>query len=305
MEYEVFKQHIRDGVEAQTKKGGKVLVNHIIKNNGRELDGLVILDEGCNVAPTIYLNSYYEQYQDGRKISDIIKEIINIHKSNKDNLKFASDMFNDYNNVKDKVVYKVINYDKNSKLLLDVPHRKMLDLAIVYYCLLEQDKGISATALIHNSHLKSWNITEEELYEDAIINTPKLLKSCIRPMSAVLREMIEIDDDDDNDDKEERDTQLIGREGEMYVLTNENRVNGAACMLYEKVLDKFADLMQADLYILPSSVHEVIILPKQSTYDKKMLQDMVREVNVEGVAADEVLSDNVYEYSRKDRMIKL
>lgn len=302
MEYEVFKQHIRDGVEAQTKKGGKVLVNHIIKNNGRELDGLVILEEGCNVAPTIYLNSYFEQYQDGRKISDIVKDIINIHKSNKNNLKFASDMFNDYNNVRDKVVYKVINYDKNLKLLLDVPHKKMLDLAIVYYCLLDQDKGMSATALIHNSHLKSWNITEQQLYEDAIINTPRLLKSCIRPMSTVLREMIEAEDDED---RGEGDTQLIGREGEMYVLTNENRVNGAACMLYEKVLDKFADLMESDLYILPSSIHEVIILPKQSAYDKKMLQDMVREVNVEGVAADEVLSDSVYEYSRRDRMIKM
>lgn len=302
MEYEVFKQHIRDSVEAQTKKGGKVFVNHIIKNNGRELDGLVIMEEGCNVAPTIYLNSYYEQYQDGRKISDIVREITGIHKANKNNLKFASDMFNDYANVKDKVVYKVINYDKNLKLLADVPHKKMLDLAVVYYCLLEQDKGMSATALIHNSHMKSWDITEEQLYEDAIINTPRLLRSCIKPMSAILREMIEVEEDDE---KEESDTQLMGREGEMYVLTNENRVNGAACMLYEKVLDKFADLMETDLYILPSSVHEVIILPKQSTYDKKMLQDMVREVNVEGVAADEVLSDNVYEYCRKDKMIKL
>ncbi len=302
MEYEVFKQHIRDSVEEQTKKGGKVFVNHIIKNNGRELDGLVIMEEGCNVAPTIYLNSYYEQYQDGRKMSDIVREIIDIHRANKNNLKFASDMFNDYANVKDKVVYKVVNYDKNLKLLMDIPHRKMLDLAIVYYCLLEQDKGMSATALIHNSHIKSWNITENQLYEDAIINTPRLLRSCIKPMSTILREMIEIEDDDE---KEESDTQLIGREGEMYVLTNENRVNGAACMLYEKVLDKFADLMEADLYILPSSVHEVIILPKQNSYDKKMLQDMVREVNVEGVATDEVLSDNVYEYCRKDRMIKL
>ncbi len=302
MEYEVFKQHIRDSVEEQTKKGGKVFVNHIIKNNGRELDGLVIMEEGCNVAPTIYLNSYYEQYQDGRKMSDIVREIIDIHRANKNNLKFASDMFNDYANVKDKVVYKIVNYDKNLKLLLDIPHRKMLDLAIVYYCLLEQDKGMSATALIHNSHIKSWNITENQLYEDAIINTPRLLRSCIKPMSTILREMIEIEDDDE---KEESDTQLIGREGEMYVLTNENRVNGAACMLYEKVLDKFADLMEADLYILPSSVHEVIILPKQNSYDKKMLQDMVREVNVEGVATDEVLSDNVYEYCRKDRMIKL
>lgn len=302
MEYEVFKQHIRDGVEAQTKKGGKVLVNHVIKNNGRELDGLVIMEEGSNIAPTIYLNSYYEQYKDGRNISDIVKEIMNIHKSNKDNLKFASDMFNDYANVKDKVVYKVINYDKNLKLLTDVPHKKILDLAVVYYCLLEQDRGMSATALIHNSHMKSWNVTEEQLYEDAIINTPKLLKSCIKPMSAMLREMIEVEGEDE---KEDGDTQLMGREGEMYVLTNANRVNGAACMLYEKVLDKFADLMEADLYILPSSIHEVIILPKESSYDKKMLQEMVREVNIEGVAADEVLSDNVYEYCREDRMIKL
>ena len=91
----------------------------------------------------------------------------------------------------------------------------------------------------------------------------------------------------------------------MYVLTNESSLNGASCILYEDVLYDFAHEIDNDLYILPSSIHEVILLPKLSIYEKKELVNMVREVNTEGVDADEVLSDNVYEYNRKDRIITM
>lgn len=302
MEYEVFKQHIKECVQAQIRKGGKVFVNHVIKNNGKELDGLVIMEEGSNVAPTIYLNAYYAQYQEGKSVEDIVTEVINLHELNKNNLNFASDLFDDYANIKEKIVYKVINYEKNEKLLEDIPHKRILDLAVVYYCLLEQDKGISATALVHNSHLKGWNITEEQLYNDAVYNTPKLLKSCIKPMSVLLREMME---NGGECEEEIEETRVPAQEGEMYVLTNQSRVNGAACILYEKVLEQFANMVASDLYILPSSVHEVIILPKHGAYNKKMLEEMVREVNEEGVSADEVLSDNVYEYCRSEKTIIL
>ena len=92
---------------------------------------------------------------------------------------------------------------------------------------------------------------------------------------------------------------------DMYVLTNESKLNGAACILYENVLYDFAQKLGADLYILPSSVHEVILLPKLSMFEKDELVNMVKEVNTEGVAADEVLSDHVYEYNRTERLITM
>ena len=165
---------------------------------------------------------------------------------------------------------------------------------------------MSATALIHNEHLKKWGITEDTLYDDALKNTPVLLKSSITPMSSLLHEIAK-------ECKDERAVKVVDEiesdegigEEALYVLTNSSRVNGAACMLYDNLLGSFAEVIHADLYILPSSIHEVILLPKINTFNKSDLLNMVREVNEQGVAEDEVLSDNVYEYNRKDGVITL
>ncbi len=301
MDYELFKECVKERIDQKVKKGDKTVINHILKNNGCELDGLVIMEKDSNVAPTIYINSYYDELMHGRSIESIVDEIFAIHERNKLGFKINPQLFNDYENIKQSIVYKVINYDKNEKLLKDVPHKRILDLAVVYYCLIEQNKGINATALIHNGHLKAWKITEETLHNDAIINTPNLLKSYIRPMSKILNDMAK----EMNMNEELGEISLLDMEGDMYVLTNRSKINGAACMLYEAVLEKFADKVKSDLYILPSSVHEVIILPKHDGYDKELLASMVREVNADGVSKEEVLSDNVYEYNRKDKIITL
>lgn len=96
---------------------------------------------------------------------------------------------------------------------------------------------------------------------------------------------------------------VFNRDYEMYVMTNKTRINGASCIFYDGVLEHFADSIDSDVYILPSSVHEVILLPKSKGFDKEILKKMVREVNIEGVSADEVLSNNIYEYVKKDEEI--
>ncbi|MBQ4283809.1 MAG: hypothetical protein IJB96_07785 [Lachnospira sp.] len=297
MDYETFKECVKERIDKKVKKGGRVVINHILKNNGMELDGLVIMEKDSNVAPTIYINSYYEELKMGRSIDSIVDELFEIHKKNRLGFRFNPDLFNDYNNIKKSIVYKVINYEKNKKLLKTIPHKRMLDLAVVYYCLIERSNGGNATALIHNEHIKTWKVSEETLHKDAVENTPELLQSCIKPMSQILNKMAK--------EMELEGIQPLDMEDDMYVLTNIARINGAACMLYEKVLEEFADYVNSDLYILPSSIHEVIILPKLESYDKELLVSMVREVNSDGVCMDEILSDNVYEYNRKDKMITL
>lgn len=308
MNYNEFLAYVRQSAEKSAAEGTKVLIQHMIKNNGKELDGLVMIEPGHNVSPTIYLNGFYRQYQEGREPDDIMREIMCTYEEHKNGITFDSVHFNDYEQIRHSIVYKVINYEKNKKLLSDVPHKRILDLAVVFYCLIEQKKGMSATALIHNAQLTAWGVTEDEIYQAAVQNTPELLESSIQPMKALLNEMTGTGAHDEpagclSEEKHPQDASEP--EGGMYVLTNRARVNGAACILYEDVLKKFAAYMGCDLYILPSSVHEVILLPKISQYDKRALADMVREVNAEGVAEDEILSENVYEYNRSDGMISL
>lgn len=298
MEYKEFVEYIKMNAGYIAGEGGNITINHVIKNNGCETDGLVIMEKGKDIAPTIYLDSFYELYTNGENIKNIIRQIEVIYEQNKNNVTFDVNILKHFDTIKDKIVYKVVNYRSNEKLLEQVPHKRILDLAVVFYCLLDNEYGRSATALIYNNNLKNWNVTIDDVYKAALKNTPDLLHSKISSMAALFEKC------GVNVDGEEVDLKDYVP-SDMYVLTNESKLNGAACILYENVLYDFAQKLGADLYILPSSVHEVILLPKLSMFEKDELVNMVKEVNTEGVAADEVLSDHVYEYNRTERLITM
>lgn len=298
MEYKEFVEYIKMNAGYIAGEGGNITINHVIKNNGCEMDGLVIMEKGKDIVPTIYLDSFYELYTNGENIKNIIRQIELIYEQNKNNVTFDVNILKHFDTIKDKIVYKVVNYRSNEKLLEQVPHKRILDLAVVFYCLLDNEYGRSATALIYNNNLKNWNVTIDDVYKAALKNTPDLLHSKISSMAALFEKC------GVNVDGEEVDLKDYVP-SDMYVLTNESKLNGAACILYENVLYDFAQKLGADLYILPSSVHEVILLPKLSMFEKDELVNMVKEVNTEGVAADEVLSDHVYEYNRTERLITM
>jgi len=307
MNYEGFLTQVQKNVSDIIGEEGKVSVSHVIKNNGMELDGLIIMKKDSNVSPTIYLNSFYDERCTGRPFDEIIDNIIEVYNENKDKVTICADFFMNFENIKEKIVYKVINYDQNTKLLQKVPHKKILDLAVVFYCLIEQGELGNATALIYNTHMQTWNVDIDAIYEIAIENTPKLLKSNIKKMADIIKELFLQEHNFNEDESLDIFNKIDGDDisADMFVLTNISRINGAACMLYEDVLSDFANSIDSDLYILPSSIHEVIIVPQVNNLDKTELCQMVKEVNAEGVAEDEILSDHVYVYCRESGQIHL
>lgn len=294
MTYIDFIEYIRSRAEKAAGKGGITYINHIIKNNDKELDGLVMLEKDHNVAPAIYLNDCYDRYLKGTSIDEIMTDILSKYYRSKDSLELDHANFSSFEKIKDKIVYKIINKEKNQKLLKEIPHETILDLAIVYYCIVARFEDRCATALIYNKRLKMWNISDSDLALAASENTPRLLRSQIRPINDIIAEI--------STSKQEASIcdDIPLAENPMYVLTNESQFNGAACILYENLLYDFASSIGSDLYILPSSVHEVILIPKNEFPDKDNLSCMVKDINESEVAADEVLSDHVYEY-RYDR----
>ncbi|MDO5403617.1 MAG: DUF5688 family protein, partial [Eubacteriales bacterium] len=187
--------------------------------------------------------------------------------------------------------------------LESVPHKRFLDLAVIFYCLLKQQCDGNATALIYHSHLDMWGVTEDDIFNAAAANTPKLLKSSIRPMSELIKGIIPFEAGNEQGIEYNENNSAAGEQ--MYVLTNESKIHGAACILYEDVLRDFSDKLGKDLYILPSSIHEVILLPKTADFSIDGLNSMVHEVNCDGVSDDEILSDHVYEYNRSSGMIEM
>lgn len=120
---------------------------------------------------------------------EIISDILEIYHTHKTDHKIDVSFFTDYDKVKSRIVFKLINYERNRELLADIPHYRYLDLAIVFNCLLESDFPGNATILIRNQHMKFWSITKDDLYALALSNTPRLLQYDLRNMSEFIKEL--------------------------------------------------------------------------------------------------------------------
>ena len=301
--YETFEAKVVEYVRTHIDEGVSAEITEVTKNNGVVLKGLALKEDESSISPTVYLERYYDAYQGGRSIETIGEEIIEVyHKGNPGEFFDVTD-FLDFEKAKKRIVYKLVNYEKNKVLLKQIPHKPFLDMAVVYYYLLENEQLDNATILIYNNHLESWNTTAKEIDEIAALNTPILLKEDLHLITEVLYQIMK-------KRNEEEAAKLLELENEeegdpvMYVLSNRNKIFGAAAILYSGVLKAFSDKLKKDLFILPSSVHEVILIPKDETMEWEKLQEMVQEVNSTQVEDVEILSDSVYCYQRnKDSLL--
>ncbi|MBD5543798.1 MAG: hypothetical protein HDR01_06045 [Lachnospiraceae bacterium] len=308
MRFYEFTKEIEREMSAYMGGKAEVYISTIQKNNGVQMEGLVIRENGERIAPTIYLNCFYERFLQGMEIEDVIKEIDTIYKSCKNHPLEDADFFSDYEQVKNRVVYKLIHKERNRELLEDVPYIPYLDLAIVFYCIVFRQEYGNATILIHKEHMKQWNVTEEELYERASRNTPILLPYFIKSIDEMMEEQFErkISGQGKKQGQEAMDiVRPASKQVAMYVLSNQEKLYGAASILYPNLLKNFAIACGRDFYILPSSVHEVILVPEYDGKDLEGISEMVREINELEVAREEILSDHAYYYDKEEEKILL
>ena len=295
MEFTNFTTLVQREVEKRAGENYRVKLNDVMKNNGVVLRGITLMQDDSNISPTIYLNPYYDAYENGdTTLGTVIDEVIDTYERNKINRSIDMKFFLNYETVKSRIIFKLINTEKNRELLRDVPYIPFHDLSIVFQCLVSEERFGNASILIHNVHLQLWKVNARELYECALKNTPLLQGYELADMNTVLEEMKALGG---IDDEEIEDMQ---QEVPMYVLSNKSRINGASCILYKDILKDFAMVVDKDLYVLPSSIHEVILLPSDGTQESEQLKEMVREINQSQVEKEEVLSDSVYYYRRSD-----
>ena len=205
--------------------------------------------------------------------------------------------------VQNHICYKLINAKKNETLLNDVPHVVLEDLAIIFYILVSKDLEGTGTITVKNNMLSFWDVDTDTLYKLAILNTQRLFRGTVQSMASVMTEIISHKLDEES--AQEFYDMMVGEDDmiPMYICTNADKLNGAGVILYQGLLQEFADRVGSDFYILPSSIHETLLIPVNSDMDIEYLRDMVRTVNRTEVAPDEILSDSVYYYNRlRDRV---
>lgn len=298
MTYHQFIDEVQSYMSDHISAGSKISIQPITKNNNIHLDGLTIIEADSNLSPTIYLNYYYEELEQGTPLDTLKQNILTTYLQNKPRKKIDVSFYTDYSNIQDKILYKIINYEKNKELLEDVPHYTYLDLAIVFYCLVSTTPTGSATILIHNKHLDFWNITKDTLYGQALVNTPKVLCGKIENLGTLMAQLL----------TPLEYSEVMQEESStcpMYVLTNELKLYGAGCIIYPHLLKDFANKIGDDLYIIPSSIHEVLLVPMSWGMTARELTTMVKDVNTTQVIDEEILSDRIYYYSRQSDRISL
>lgn len=239
-------------------------------------------------------------YRNGKPLDEICRTVQRIHTETNPAGNFDVSSITDFATVKGKICFKLVNAGRNAAMLREVPHRLWQDLAVVYYVVVSKESagGVSSLA-VKNDIMGLWGVDEPALYELARQNMPALFGAEITPISdvidAMLREMKECGQIAALPDMEEPENLPP-----LYVATNECKCHGAAVLLYDGVLERFAERCGSDFYILPSSVHETLFLPVLPGKDGYMLSELVRGINTEKVAPEEVLSDNVYIYCAGD-----
>lgn len=283
----------------------------VTKNNSLELDSLVLMKEGRNFAPNIYLLPYYESYMEGTDITELAERVCVICRNCTSPVK-QNDFTYHFEDIKPNIIYRLVNYNMNKKLLDKIPHIRYLDLAVTFHCLVHDDHDGIGTIRITNEHLQQWNASVKELNRLAVGNTKKLFPPVIRSMEEVIRSMLreEYPEDGSSIFSDETvsdifDNPVMSGGHKMYILSNSKGINGATSLLYKNVLHNFSEQIQSDLYILPSSIHEVILVPNDKSISKEALAIMVQDVNRTQVSCDEVLSDSVYFYSRENNAITM
>ena len=279
---EEFAEAVRAEFEKRIEKS--VIVQKLNKNNGIVLYGLTVLEDDINISATIYLEPYYEVYED-TGMEYILDRLERVYEENKPEQSFDISKILDYESIKENLRAKLINYELNREFLTEVPHRRFLDLAIVAYIALEMEEEIegNATITVKNNLQQTWKVDTEELIDTALEN--------IRG-DVVVANMSEY-----------VDMSLFGDTEnlfDIYVITNRLKLHGAVAMLQKDRLKQFSEELEKEtLTILPSSIHECLIINvEDESKNTKELREMVKEVNETVVSDQDILSNNVYIYNR-------
>lgn len=290
-----FSQKVCRAVGEELGAKYSVELKEVRKNNGVLLHGLLISSGEGNVVPTIYLEHFFRVYEEGMTFGEIIRRLLEVYGQDVPARSVDMEFFRSYGKVRDRICYRLIGRAGNEELLKDIPFVEFLDLAICFFYAYKGESLGEGSIMIHNSHMEMWNCGVSDLMEQAQQNTPILFPWQCCTMEEVLREVT------DKNLQEE----LMAKEVPMRVLSNRQRMNGAVCLIYQGVVEQLAEEHQADLYILPSSIHEVILLPDSGKETPGDLKSMIVQVNRTQVAPEEVLSDSLYRYDRRKKSVEI
>lgn len=298
MELKDFAALIAMGVQEQLGEQYEISDTVTLKNNTTEYTGIMFQKKTEHIAPTIYIEDLYESYKIQEiTIQDAVKEVIGRYENSIKGLQHISGLSVGYESCKNRIIYRLISRERNSLLLEDIPYIPFLDMAITFHLVVSINDSCMQSLKITRELQQRWGVSVEQLLKLAKKNTPELLPSRVCELSQLVARYM-----DTRDWKMVSEKDLTNNEKmDMIVISNEIGINGAAAVLYDGVIERIADEYGADLYLLPSSIHEMIVVPCGDEDLSRTFSSMVNNINHRYVDEEEVLSDRVYIYRREEK----
>ena len=279
MDYKTYKESLREKVQEELGENVSVYYTEMIKNNKVKKEALVLQTKEENTTPMIYVDSLLEAYACTGNIEESKNTVLEIYKRRDDVLAEWNGF--DWEQVKPYVRIRLVRMEGNEEYLKDRPYKKVLDLAIIFVVLLNEKEGEMAAQVLW-TQMEAWGIDIGKLYLTAIDNFRKeefTITNMASLFPAELEEELEMGID-------------------MYIFSTKNRIQGARAMLRMDMLKTFANEKGCNLFILPSSVHEILLICAEKEMCVAELKAIVSSVNRNPnlIEAEEVLSDSVYYY---------
>lgn len=304
MDFKAFKenlaQDVKEILDERIGKNNTVEIRTVDKMN-QTYDALTIKPENSSIGVNLDVTSLYSEYEDDASYDSILSKSADIAVSALDNRpKFNIDEFMVYAKMKDKLAIQVVSVERNAALLKTVPHKNIEDMAVVYRFIIDDIGEGTGTILITNQMLEHYGITAEQLHVDAVENAPKNRPIVIKGMSEVLTEMMGVEK-----------AEMLGfypiepEDERIFVASVPDNVHGAGVLAYPDFMDQAAERVGGDFYILPSSIHELLIVPDTGEMELTDLKNMVQTVNATEVAPEDKLTDSVYHYDIKNKFFEL
>lgn len=287
--YESFKTQILERFTAAFPDAD-VHVSPVTKNNGTVLDGLVVMAPGSNISPTLYLEQIYEIYRDSGDFEAIWQDLYAVYEKYGRVQNVSLDFLTDFEQVKSCLFCRLVSAERNRELLSGIPHRRFLDLAVIYYIGISWDGQTRGSILVTNQQAADWGVTQDELEKIALENNRTKFPAELISLSSFLSEENSGIRPDESDPVP------------LYILTNSVKFYGASALLDDELLHRFAE-DAGDFYILPSSLHEVLLIAADSAPEPEILNEIIRDVNSSHLDPTDILSDHLYTYSASAQCI--
>lgn len=299
MNYEEFCAALQEELFNRLDTDYSIHRERVLKNNGVVLDSLALLRSGKHCSPVISLEMLYEQFEKGRTLPELCEYMISVTDTELPLSVTNLTSLNDFEEFRDRIVWRLISRDKNEELLKTVPWLPYLDLAVVFSLVIQSEGETQISSLVTNAVSASWHAAAEELFALARENTPRIFPASFRRLESVIEEYFP------------GATDFVPEDcpvPTLYVLTNDFAHHGAACVLYPDKLKDLADRFGSDLLVLPSSIHEVLIIADSETFtehDYQVFCNTIKNVNRESIQPEDFLSDNMYQYCRESGRLQI